>query len=413
MSVNPIQGAVDKQYARAVELRRAIHANPELSGQERQTARLVYTELRQSGIRARYCLNKTGVVGEIANGGGPTVVLRADIDALPVTEINSLPYRSRNKGVMHACGHDMHTAALLGAARALAEMRACWGGRVMFLFQPSEEVEPGGAAPIIEQGFFPEHAAGVFGLHVTADHTTGQVGLKPGDDYSGVLVFDVLVTGRGGHGATPEKTIDPIVCAASMIMELQTLISRESPPFEPAVLTIGSLHAGTKRNVIPDEARFHGTIRTFSDTLQDQLRGRVADSLQAIARAFRAQVDVRIEKSYPSGHNDQELTSRMSTVFKRVLGSHNVIERPHPVMYSEDFAYYQRQAPGLYAHLGVRPKNRRAMPNIHSAHFLPDERALRTAMKLHCGFVLEMCGTSDAPKGSARSGFSRFPHNAP
>ncbi len=387
-----IRDAVEKQFQAAVSLRRTLHANPELSGQEFETARLIHRELSSAGIRARYCVKKTGVVGYIKNGRGPSIVLRADTDALPVQEPLSLPYASRNKGVMHACGHDMHTAALVGAARALLLLKEVWRGTVTLLFQPSEEVEPGGALRIIEEGHFPRDAEAVFGMHVTADHTTGQVGIKVGDDYSGVLVFDVIVKGLGGHGATPEKTIDPIVCAASMIMELQTLISRESPPFEPAVLTVGSIHAGTKRNVIPDEARFYGTIRTFSDRLQEQLLERVRDLLQAIARSFRARVDVRFEKSYPSGFNDAALSDRMRKSFAKLLGEKNVIDRPHPVMFSEDFAYYQRKTPGLYAHLGVRPSSKRQMPNIHSAHFLPDEKALLTAMTLHCGFVVAQCG---------------------
>jgi amidohydrolase len=181
------------------------------------------------------------------------------MDALPIEEKNRAAFRSREKGVMHACGHDMHTAALLGAAQVLGRLRSQWKGTVVLLVQPSEEVEPGGALAMIGEGVFPKRADSVFALHVSSDHTTGQIGIKTAVDSSGVLKFDVVVKGRGGHGAFPHRTVDPVVCTSSMIMQLQTLISRECAAVEPAVLTVGSLHAGTRRNVIPDEAVFHGT----------------------------------------------------------------------------------------------------------------------------------------------------------
>ncbi|MFW6254668.1 MAG: M20 metallopeptidase family protein [Chitinivibrionales bacterium] len=283
----------------------------------------------------------------------------------------------------------MHTAILLGAARLLIDLQDQFRGTVVFLFQPSEEVEPGGALRMIKEKAFPTKADAVFGMHVSADHATGQVGVKSGDDFSGILVFDACVRGRGGHGATPEQTIDPIVCASSMIVGLQTLISRESPPFEPAVLTIGKIEAGTKRNVIPDEARFYGTIRTFSEALQKKLETRLRQLLKGVAQSYRAQIELQIEHSYPSGYNDPDLTSRAQKVFANLLGDNQVITRPHPTMYSEDFAYYQRKAPGLYVHLGVRPPNKKTMSGIHSSQFLPDESAIRHGMALHAAMVLD------------------------
>ncbi|MBD3392735.1 MAG: amidohydrolase [Chitinivibrionales bacterium] len=383
-----IRRSSEAVYPRVVRLRRRIHAHPELSGHETGTARLAYEFLKDLGVRARYCVRRTGVVGTLRNGSGPTVVLRADMDALPVEEKNDVPYRSRHRGVMHACGHDMHTAALLGAARVLVRLRKLWQGTVVFLFQPSEEVEPGGASAMIAEGVFPEDADSVFGLHVSSDHPTGRVGIKSGVDGSAVLGFDVRVKGRGGHGAFPHKAVDPIVCASSMILDLQTLISRECPAVEPAVLTVGSLHAGTKRNVIPDEAVFHGTIRTLSDTLQRQLRRRVAQCLRTAARSFRAGVEVRFEQSYPSGYNDPSLVKEARKHLVGILGTGNVVSRAKPSMGAEDFAYFQKLVPGLYVHLGVRPRGARRMADIHSATFLPDEHALRTAIMVHAGLAV-------------------------
>ncbi len=384
-----IYSAANAAYPKTVRIRRRLHANPELSGQERQTARLVHRFLTTLGLDPKYCVRRTGVAASLANGKGPVVVLRADLDALPVEEKNRVPFRSRKKGVAHACGHDMHTAALLGAAHMLVRLKHLWSGTVVFLFQPSEEREPGGALDMIAEQAFPSRADCVLGLHVSSEYTTGRVGLKSGDECSGEIVFDVLVKGKGGHGSAPHATVDPIVCAASMIMDLQTLISRECPAVEPAVLTVGSFHAGTANNVIPDEADFRGTIRTFSPKIQRLLRRRVGQSLRTAARSFRAGVEITFRDSYPPGYNDPGLARWARAVLGALLGKRNVAVRTQPTMFSEDFAYYQQKAAGLYLHLGVRPKGVRTMPGIHSANFLPDERALRTAMIVHAGLAIE------------------------
>jgi amidohydrolase len=321
-------------------------------------------------------------------------VLRADTDALPVDEKNSIACKSTRPGIMHACGHDMHTAALVGAAKALLRLRHLWKGTVVVLFQPSEEKEPGGALPMIAEKAFPENAAAVFGLHVSSEHSTGQVGLKAGSECSGELVFDVLVKGKGGHGAAPHATVDPIVCASSMILDLQTLISRECPAVEPAVLTVGAIHSGTKHNIIPDEAVFLGTIRTFSVSLQRLLKKRVAQCLATTARSFRAQVETIFHDSYPAGFNDPALAARAQEVLTAFLGKRNVVVRKYPTMFSEDFTYYQQKVPGLYLHLGVRRPGLKKMPGIHSATFLPDERALQTAMTVHTALCIDMLGAA-------------------
>jgi amidohydrolase len=387
---SPLLNLIDESYPEAVRLRRIIHANPELSGEEFETAALVYEYLSRLGLTPRYYAGKTGVAARIVNGPGKTVVLRADMDALPIEEKNAVSFKSRKKGVMHACGHDMHTACLLAAAGVLLKAKESWKGAIVVLFQPSEEKAPGGALRMIREKAFPTHTDAVFGLHVSTDHVTGRVGLKPGSDYSGVLDFDVCVKGQGGHGATPHKTIDPIVCSCAIIMQLQTLISRESPSYEPAVLTVGSIHAGTRHNIIPDETVFSGTIRTFSDAHQDFLRRRVAEKVALVAKSFNAAGAVSFTKSYPPGHNDENITNRAARVLEGLLGPKNVVLRKTPTMFAEDFAYYQEKSPGLYVHLGVRHPGRKNDAGIHSARFLPDERALRTGIAVHAGLAIDI-----------------------
>ena len=260
----------------------------------------------------------------------------------------------------------------------------------MFLFQPHEEKEPGGADRMIKGGAFPKEAEAVFGLHVSPNYSTGQIAVKPGDDYSGNLFFDVTVTGKGGHGAEPEKTIDPIVCASAMIVELQTLVTREIPAYKPAVLSVGTIHAGAVRNIIPDEAIFQGTIRAFSEDVLDLFMVRVKDLLTSVAASFRADVVVKMGKAYPPGYNNPELAKRMTGSFGSLFGTRNVIIKKHPVMVSEDFAYYQKEVPGLFVHLGVRPRGKRIIPGLHNAKFLPEEVSIKTGIAAHCGFVLEM-----------------------
>ena len=387
-----IKSAIARIAPDAVALRRVLHRNPELSGMEFGTARAVRDALTGWGIAAQYHLGKTAVSAKIASGRGPTVVLRADLDALPVQEENNVPFASVRPGVMHACGHDMHTAILLGAARILHQAKSQWKGTVLCLFQPSEEKDPGGAIGLIKAGVFPQKAVAVFGLHVSADHKCGQVAIREGSDYAGVLDFDVTVTGRGGHGATPEKAIDPIVCASAIITQLQSLISREKPSSEPAVLTVGNFHAGTARNIIPDAAVFNGTIRAYSDALLDALMKRVRGLATATAAAHGASAKVASRKSYPPGYNDPALAGRFRARMSSFLGAPNVVSRKAPTMYAEDFARYQQLVPGLYAYLGVIPRNRKKMEEIHSPRFLPDERAIETGIAAHVLFVLDMLG---------------------
>jgi len=364
--------------------------HPELSGQEIKTAKVIHRYLTSLGLKPRYHVKKTGISAHIINGKGKIVVLRADIDALPVEEKTGVIFQSIHKGVMHACGHDMHTACLLAAAKVLCETKDIWKGTVVLLFQPSEEVAPGGALSMILEKAFPADADAIFGLHVSTDHHAGQVGIKAGRDYAGVMDFEITITGRGGHGASPHMTSDPIVCGSSIVLTLQTLISRESPAWEPSVLSVGSFHAGTKNNIIPSEAVITGTVRTFSEPHRQFLQRRIREVVAATARSFNTHGMSSFIQSYPPGYNNEDLAGRASAALSELLGSRNVIQRTIPTMYAEDFAYFQQKIPGLYVHLGVKKPGINAQAaGIHSPHFIPDERAIRAGITVQAGLAID------------------------
>ncbi len=364
--------------------------HPELSTKEFRSAKLVFDHLKELGLKPSYCCDKTGVTATIGNGAGKTAVIRADMDALPIHEETGLAFSSKVPGVMHACGHDMHTGILVGAAQALIACKDRWKGNAVLLFQPSEEMAPGGAVSMIREKAFPQSADAVFGLHVSTDHACGTVGLKSGPDYAGVVDFEVVVKVKGGHGAAPETTADPIVCSCAIIAQLQTLVSRESPSHEPCVVTVGTFHSGTKQNIIPTEAKFSGTIRALSDAHLEFLRVRLGEIVLAIAASYKAQVAVRYEKAYPPGYNDPALTQKAKQVLSKTLGEKKVHMREAPVMLAEDFAYYQKKVPGVYVHLGVRPLQKKSVPGIHTPFFVPCESAILTGIAVHVSLATDI-----------------------
>jgi amidohydrolase len=286
----------------------------------------------------------------------------------------------------------MHTAILLGAAQLLSQTKDLWRGTVHCLFQPSEEVEPGGAFRLIEAGVLPQ-ADSIFGLHVNTDHDTGSIGVKQGLDFAGITAFDIIVHGKGGHGATPQVTIDPIVCASTLVIQLQTLVSREVSPFEPVTLTIGEFKAGSQRNVIPDQARLHGTIRCHSKELLEKLMQRITGMVSATAQSFRTQAEVIYLKTFPPTNNDPEIAQQFQTVFELIAGENRLEIRHNPSMYAEDFAFYQQKLKGIFIHLGVRPVDGSFNGcGLHSSSFTPDEQAIKTGMLSHFSYVMSQLG---------------------
>jgi hippurate hydrolase len=333
-----------------VELYRHLHQNPELSTQEEQTAARMAQELSDVGAKVTTGIGGHGVVGVLENGPGKVLMLRADMDALPVAEQTGLPYASKTRvedargatvGVMHACGHDVHMTNLVGVARYLAQHRDKWSGTVVFVFQPAEETGSGAEA-MLADGLLkrfprPDYAVA---LHVSADAPTGQLGYRTGGAMANVDSVDIVIKGRGGHGASPETTIDPIVIAAKLVLDLQTIVSREMKPIYPAVVTVGSIHGGTKHNVISDECRLQLTLRSLTPEVRKQLQDAVRRKTLAAAQSAGApEPTIEISEGTPALHNDPELTTRVAGTLKRVFGDESVVEGD-PVMGGEDFGRY-------------------------------------------------------------------------
>ncbi len=357
-----------------VAWRRFVHQNPELSFQEHETARFVAQTLQEMGIAVQTGVGKTGVVGRLGSGS-PVIALRADMDALPVQEKTGLPFASRRPGVMHACGHDVHVACLLGAARLLTETPP-ERGEVRFIFQPSEEGpdEEGlsGAERMVADGAM-EGVDAVVGLHVWAQLPVGTVALSPGPQMAAAGRFTVRVKGHGGHGAAPHRTVDPIVLTAQAITALQTVVSRRLNPMDAGVVTIGSIHGGTRDNIIPEYVDLMGTIRSLKDEVHRQIKEEIVRSFDVV-RALGGEVEIDFVKSYSVTANDPALTEFVTKVAVDLLGEKAVLPA-EPVMGGEDFSVFTHYAPGCYFRLGGG--FREGPPrNHHDPHFDVDEQAL-------------------------------------
>ena len=388
-----IDAAAAAAEARVITWRRDLHQHPELGNREFRTAGLVAEHLRSLGLdEVRTGVAHTGVVGLLRGAlPGPVVALRADMDALPVAEEVDLPFASKARaewngeqvGVMHACGHDAHTAILMGVAEVLAGLRGQLRGSVKFLFQPAEELPPegedGGAKMMIAEGAMDNPSAvAVFGLHVTSRLPLGVIGYRPGPAMASADNLKITIHGRQTHGAMPWFGVDPIVTSAQVILGLQTVVSRQTDlTQEPAVVTIGTIKGGLRENIIPDSVEMRGTIRTFDEGMRDEIHERVTYLAEAIAKGSRAGCTVCIRKNYPVTVNDPALTEAMLPTLRRVAGQAQVQLVPK-VMGSEDFSFFQRVVPGLFIFLGVVPPGTAthdAAPN-HSPRFFVDERSL-------------------------------------
>ncbi|MDE2147238.1 MAG: amidohydrolase [Burkholderiales bacterium] len=380
-----------------VAWRRDLHEHPELGNREFRTAALVAAHLRGLGLdEVRTGVAHTGVVGLLRGGlPGPVVALRADMDALPVQEAVDLPFASKatapwngeTVGVMHACGHDCHTAILMGVASLLAGLRAELRGSVKFIFQPAEEMPPegeeGGAKLMIEQGALDNPVPqAIFGLHVTSRQNVGRVGYRPGPTMASSDKLKITVHGRQTHGAAPWLGVDPIVTAAQVVLGLQTVVSRGLDiTREPAVVTLGAIKGGLRENIIPDSVEMRGTIRAFDEAMRDDIHERVTTLAESISRGSRAGCTVCITKNYPVTVNDPALTEAMLPTLARVAGEG--LELVPKVTGSEDFSYFQRLIPGLFFFVGVTPPGTdpARAPSNHSPHFYADERGLLIGLR--------------------------------
>ena len=403
-----IDAAAQSIEPQVIKWRRDFHEHPELGNREFRTAAIVAEHLRRIGFdEVRTEVAHTGVVGLLKGAlPGPVVALRADMDALPVTEEVDLPFASKAKttwngetvGVMHACGHDTHTAILMGVAELLAGLRANLRGSVKFIFQPAEELPPegedGGAKMMIDEGALKNPVPqAIFGLHVTSRLPLGVIGYRPGPTMASADNLSITVHGRQTHGAMPWLGVDPIVTAAQVVLGLQTVVSRQVDlTREPAVVTIGTIKGGVRENIIPDSVEMRGTIRTFDEEMRDDIHERVTTLAEAISRGSRAGCTVCIRKNYPVTVNDPQLTEAMLPTLRRTAGAEHVMLVPK-VTGSEDFSFFQQLVPGLFIFIGVTPAGtdpNTAAPN-HSPRFYVDERSLvlgvRALAHLACDFL--------------------------
>lgn len=367
-----------------VAVRRHLHAHPELSHEEVETARFVREHLESWGVETT-AYGNNHVIGYVRGARpGRTVALRADLDALPVQEETGLPFASTRPGVMHACGHDGHTAILLAAARILAERRAELTGTVKVIFQHAEETVPGGARFLVEQGVLDDVDA-IFGLHLWQPQAKGTVGVKAGPLMAAADKFTVRIQGKGGHGSMPHETVDPVIVAAAVIQNLQTVVSRNVSPLEPAVVSVGSVRAGEGYNVIPDSATLAGTVRTFREPVRRLIAERLRRVVDGVCAAHGATAEVAYAFGDPAVVNDAAMAALVRRVAEQVVGPERVVEA-EPSMGGEDFAYYLQQKPGCFFFIGMKGDVAR-YPH-HHPRFTLDEDVLPIGVQMMVGVAL-------------------------
>lgn len=374
-----------------IKIRRHIHANPELSNQEYKTAEYIAGILIHLGIEVETGIFKTGVVG-IIKGKNPdkkVIALRADIDALPIVEENEIDYKSLNKGVMHACGHDVHASSLIGTAKILNELKDEFEGSIKLIFQPAEEKSPGGAKGMIKEGVLENPVPDVmFGQHVFPEMDAGKIGMKSGKYMASTDEINITVKGKGGHGAMPYALVDPILIASQIIISLQQIVSRNAHYNMPTVLSFGKIIAEGTYNVVPDEVKLLGTFRTLDEDWRADAHHKIEKMAKSIAQAAGGDCDVFIDRGYPYLVNDENVTQRSFQYAKDFLGEENV-EDLEVRMTGEDFAYFAQNVPSCFYRLGVRNEKLGINANLHTSTFNIDESSLETGMGLMAWIALK------------------------
>ncbi|HEY3402805.1 MAG TPA: amidohydrolase [Ohtaekwangia sp.] len=390
---------------KVITWRRHFHQFPELSNREFKTAAYVTEHLKSLGFEIQTGVAHTGVVALLKTGKpGPVIALRADMDALPVTERDNLPFASKERttfngqetGVMHACGHDAHTAILMGAAEILAKNKNELKGTIKFIFQPAEEGPPigeeGGAGLMVKEGVLENPKVDViFGLHIQAMRTLGQIAYKPAGMMAASDWFTIKVFGRQSHGAAPWMGIDPVVVSAQIILGLQTIVSRQTElTKEPAIISVGVIHAGIRQNIIPESVEMSGTIRTFDGEMQKSIHEKIKRTATHIAESAGARAEVTIESKTPVTYNDPALTEKVVNSLVKAAGEKNVIRIPVDTG-AEDFAYYQQKIPGFFFFVGALPPeiDIKTAPSHHTPEFMMDERSMLTGLKAMLNVTLD------------------------
>jgi len=369
-------------YKDVVGYRRQLHTYPELSFQEIKTSEFIAARLREFKIPFRRGIAKHGVVGllEGKNPRNKVIALRADMDALPIHEKNKVSYCSKNAGVMHACGHDVHMASLLGTARILSELRNEFEGTVKFIFQPAEEKAPGGASIMIKEGVLknpkPEY---ILAQHVTPELDVGKIGFRAGKFMASSDELYITIKGKGGHAAQPDRLIDPVVIASHLIVSLQQIVSRHASPLMPTVLSFGKVVANGATNIIPDEVRLEGTLRTFDESWRADAKLKMKQLAESLVKSMGGSCDFKIVEGYPFLRNNEKLTESISGWAKDYVGESNVVHM-EPRMGSEDFAFYSQQIPACFYRLGTGNSKKGINTPVHTSAFDIDEKALEIGM---------------------------------
>ncbi|UBV44511.1 amidohydrolase (plasmid) [Deinococcus taeanensis] len=381
------QSALDAQV---IAWRRHLHQHPELSFQEHETANYVEAQLRQMKGLSITRPTPTSVLAVLRGqaGTGRTVLLRADMDALPIQENTEFDFASTNDGVMHACGHDGHTAMLLGAAQVLTERQAELRGEIRFIFQHAEELFPGGGQQVVDAGVMDGVDVAV-GTHLFSPIPVGLVALKSGALMAAPDTFEVTVVGKGGHGAMPHETVDPIVIACHVVTAMQSIVSRQRDPLEPAVVSVTTIHAGTAHNVIPNTAVLTGTVRTFDPALREQIPQQMERLVRGVTEGFGASYEFRYEQGYRATVNDPAVTEVLRDVVRDTVGADALVEA-QPTMGGEDFSAYLTRAPGTFIFIGARNEAAGITAPHHHPNFAIDESALAIGVKVLVGAALRL-----------------------
>jgi amidohydrolase len=364
--------------------RRHLHANPELSFHEFETSKFIKSKLDEWGVSYKDGFVKTGIVAKIEgqNPDKKTIALRGDMDALPIKEENEVEYKSTNEGVMHACGHDVHTSCLLGATKILNELKSEIEGTYLLLFQPGEEKLPGGASLMLKEGALENPSPqAIFGQHVFPDLEMGKVGFRSGSYMASCDEVFLTIKGKGGHGAMPHKIVDPVLITAHVLVAVQQLVSRMSNPETPTVLSFGDVHAHGATNVIPNEVKLEGTFRTFDEEWRDEAHQKIEKLITGLVESMGGTCDLRIDRGYPSLFNDEITTDKARRQAEEFLGKENVVELPRR-MTAEDFSYYSQKFPATFYRLGTANSEKGINSPVHTSTFDIDEQALEIGMGL-------------------------------
>jgi len=378
---------VKEQEAFIIQSRHDLHRIPETAYNEEKTAQYLSDKLKGLGLDVETGIADHGIVALMkTNKPGPTVLFRADMDALPLSEATGLPFASTHEGVMHACGHDAHMAMVLGTAKVLKELQTGFGGNIKFLFQPAEE-GPGGAKPMIEAGVMQNPTVDyAFGCHVWPDIPEGRVGVVPGPFMAAMDRFDLKIIGKGGHGAMPHECVDALEVGTQVVNALQRMVSRQSHPLEPTVVTVGSFHAGTAFNIIPGEATLCGTTRTFSDSVWEHWEENMRKIISNVCASMGADYEMTYTQGYPVTVNDADMADLVKKCAAGVVGPENIVT-PRRTMGGEDFSFFLREVPGAYFALGTGYEGG---ASVHNPAFDFNEENLLTGVETFCRILLEL-----------------------